>query len=99
MTNKRKQFTEEQQQEALQYVADHPNLTIRQCAENLGMGYSTLQRFKSKAVNSSDGKPKFTGSGHYSNEYEKENARLQRELRDAQEALKILKKAISILGN
>lgn len=99
MANKRKQFTEEQRKDALQYLTDHPDLSMRQCAENLGIGYSTLNRFKAQAKNSSDGEPKFTGSGHYSNECEKENAQLRRQLRDAQEALKILKKAISILGN
>ena len=99
MANKRKQFTEEQRRDALQYLADHPDLSIRQCAENLGIGYSTLHRFKAQANNSPGGDPKFTGSGHYSNECEKENAQLRRQLRDTQEALKILKKAISILGN
>lgn len=92
MANKRKQFTEEQRRDAVQYVADHPNLTMRECADNLGMGLSTLQRMKAKAKKSPDSQPEFTGSGHYSSAYEKENMRLKRELRDSQEALKILKK-------
>ena len=99
MANKRKQFTEEQRRDAVQYVEDHPNLTMRQCADNLGISLSTLHRMKSKAKNSPDSQPEFTGSGHYSSACEKENAQLKRELRDTQEALKILKKAISILGN
>lgn len=38
------------------------------------------------------------GSGNYSSDAEKEIARLKRELRDATDALDVLKKAISILG-
>lgn len=38
------------------------------------------------------------GSGNYASEEEREIARLRRELRDAQDALDVLKKAISILG-
>ena len=38
------------------------------------------------------------GSGNYSSDEQKEIARLKRELRDAQDALDVLKKAISILG-
>lgn len=97
MANKRKQFTEEQRRDALQYLADRPDLSIRQCAENLGIGYSTLHRFKAQANNSPEGDPIFTGSGHYSNKCEKENAQPRSQLRNAQEALKILEKAITIL--
>lgn len=39
------------------------------------------------------------GSGNYASDEEKEIARLRRELRDAKDALDVLKKAISILGN
>ncbi len=72
---------------------------MKECADNLGIGLSTLSRFKTQAKRSEDGEPEFIESGHYTNPVEKENARLQRELKDALEALKILKKAISILGN
>lgn len=39
------------------------------------------------------------GSGNYESDEQKEIARLKRELRDAQDALDVLKKAIGILGN
>ncbi len=39
------------------------------------------------------------GRGNYESDEAKENARLRRELRDAQDVLEILKKAISILGD
>ena len=38
------------------------------------------------------------GSGNYSSDEAKEIARLKRELRDTQDALDVLKKAINILG-
>lgn len=41
---------------------------------------------------------KCRGSGNFSSEEAKEIARLKRELRDTQDALDVLKKAISILG-
>ena len=39
------------------------------------------------------------GQGNYESDEAKENARPLKELRDTQDALEILKKAISILGN
>ena len=45
-----------------------------------------------------DGDIPTRGSGNYSSDEQKEIARLKRELRDAQDALDVLKKAISILG-
>ena len=39
------------------------------------------------------------GSSNYESEVQRENARLKRELRDTQDALDVLKKAIGILGN
>ena len=38
------------------------------------------------------------GSGNYESEIQRENARLKRELRDTQDALDVLKKAIGIMG-
>ena len=41
----------------------------------------------------------YRGSGNYATDEQKEIARLKRELRDANDALDVLKKAIGILGN
>ena len=38
------------------------------------------------------------GSGNYASDEQKEIARLRRELRDTQDALDVLKKAVNILG-
>ncbi len=99
MANKKKQFTAEFKQNAVDYVHAHPEMTVQQCAEYLEIGKSTLARWKREVKADPNHEVTFVGSGNYSSETEKENIRLQRELRDTQEALKILKKAISILGN
>ena len=69
-----KQHDKQFKLDAIQYYQDHKDLGVRGCAENLGIGYSTLTKWL------------------------KEIARLRRELRDAQDALDVLKKAINILG-
>ena len=48
-------------------------------------------------IKKNDGDIPVIGSGNYASEEAKEIARLKRELRDAQDALDVLKKAIGIL--
>ncbi|MFR2768233.1 MAG: hypothetical protein ACLTAI_08080 [Thomasclavelia sp.] len=52
-----------------------------------------------KMPNSNDGVINSRGSGNYSSDEAKEIARLKKELKDTQDALEVLKKAIGILGN
>ena len=59
----------------------------RPCAD-----HGWLSDHKNKGENA------FRGSGNYSSDEAKEIARLKRELRDTQDALEVLKKAIGILG-
>ena len=68
-----------------------------ECAKNLGIGVSTLAKWESQFRNN-DGDIPVRGSGNYQSDDAKEIARFKRELRDAQDALDVLKKAISILG-
>ena len=72
------------------------DLCTRGCAENLGIGYSTLTKWLKDFRESGD--IPVRGSGNYASDEQKEIARLRRELRDAQDALDVLKKAINILG-
>ena len=67
-------------------------------SEEIGIGSSTLSRWLSNA-RKNDGKIEHRGSGNYSSEKDKEIARLKKELKDTQDALTILKKAMGILGN
>ena len=91
-----KQHDKQFKLDAIQYYQDHKDLGVRGCAENLGIGYSTLTKWL-KGFRESGDIP-VRGSGNYASDEQKEIARLRRELRDAQDALDVLKKAINILG-
>ena len=93
----KKQQTKQFKLDAINYRKEHPDLTQLQCAKNLGIAISTLARWESQYRNN-DGDIPVIGSGNYESEEQKEIARLKRELRDTQDALDVLKKAIGILG-
>ena len=83
--------------DSVNYRKEHPDLTQVECAKNLGIGVSTLARWEAQ-FRDNEGDIPVRGSGNYESDEAKEIARLKRELRDAQDALDVLKKAISILG-
>ena len=97
MARKTKQHDKQFKLDALKYVQEHPDLTQEECCKNLGIALSTLSRWKSQ-YDQNDGDIPVRGSGNYSSDEAKEIARLKKELRDAQDALDVLKKAIGILG-
>lgn len=91
-----KQHDKQFKLDAVQYYEDHKNLGIHGCAGNLGIGYSTLTKWMKELRENGDIPAR--GSGNYATEEQKEIARLKRQLRDAEDALDVLKKAINILG-
>ena len=91
------QHSSDFKKDAVGYYHEHVELGINGCASNLGIGKSTLAKWV-KLAKESNGEVPTRGSGNYSSDVEKENARLRRELRDAKDALDVLKKAINILG-
>ena len=97
MSRQTKQHSQQFKQDAVKYVLEHPDLTQEECAKNLGIGLSTLSRWKQQ-YSENDGTIPTRGSGNYASDEQKEIARLKRQLRDAEDALDVLKKAISILG-
>ena len=97
MARKNKQHDEQFKLDAIRYVKEHPDLTQEECCKNLGIALSTLQRWLAQ-YRDSDGSVPTRGSGNFASDEQKEIARLKKELRDTQDALEILKKAISILG-
>ena len=97
MSRKRPQHTKQFKLDAINYRKEHPDLTQTEVAKNLGIGISTLARWEAQ-FRDNDGDIPVIGSGSYASEEEKEIARLKRELRDTQDALDVLKKAIGILG-
>ena len=97
MPRKKTHHTKQFKLDAFNYRKEHPDLTQAECAKNLGIGVSTLARWEAQ-FRDNDGDIPTIGSGCYESEEQKEIARLKRELRDTQDALDVLKKAISILG-
>ena len=91
-----KQFDKQFKLDAVQYYQDHKELGMVGCATNLGISQQTLSRWQKELKATGD--IECRGSGNFSSEEAKEIARLKRELRDTQDALDVLKKAISILG-
>ena len=98
MSRQTKQHSQQFKQDAVKYVQEHPDLTLAECARNLGIGLSTLSRWRQQYA-ANDGTVPARGFGNYASDEQKEIARLKRELRDTKDALEVLKKAISILGN
>lgn len=97
MPRKSKQHTKQFKLDAINYRKEHPDLTQVECAKNLGIGISTLAKWEAQFRDHDCDIP-VRGSGNYESDEQKEIARLKRELRDAQDALDVLKKAIGILG-
>lgn len=81
--------------DAIRYYHDHRELGLQGCASNLGISHQTLSRWQKELRDTGDIESR--GSGNYASDEAKEIARLKRELRDAQDALDVLKKAINIL--
>lgn len=92
-----KQHDKQFKLDAVQYYQDHKALGVRGCAENLGVGYSTLTKWLKDFRESGD--IPVCGSGNYSSGEQKEIARLKRELCDAQDALDVLKKPSAFWEN
>ena len=83
--------------DAIKYREDHPELTVAAVCRNLGISQPTYYLWL-KEYKENDGDIEHRGSGNYSSDLEKENARLKRELKSQKDALEILKKTIGILG-
>lgn len=91
-----RKYDKEFKLDCIKYCAEHPELSQTEAVRNLGVPEQTLNRW---LINSQkQGEDTFRGSGNFASDKNKEIARLQRELRNANDAISILKKAIGILG-
>lgn len=93
-----KQYDQKFKEDAVQYYLSHKELGLKKCAGNLGISRNALRNWVGIARENS-GTVAMRGSGNYASDEAKENAWLKKELRDTQDALEILKKAIVILEN
>lgn len=93
----KKQYTKQFKMDAIKYRNDHPELSNAAICRNLDVSEATFYKW-TKQFNENNGDINHRGSGNFSSDLEKENARLKKELAAKEDALRILKKAISILG-
>ncbi|MDY0278155.1 MAG: transposase [Acholeplasma sp.] len=91
-----KQHTKEFKLDALKYRKDHPELSISAVCRNLNISEPTYYNWAKEFKQTND--IEVRGRGNLSSDLEKENALLKRELQAKDDALRILKKAIGILG-
>ncbi|OLS02035.1 transposase [Tissierella creatinophila] len=96
MKKRKKQYSEEFKQDAVNYYYSSGK-SMKDAADDLKISSSSLNNWIQSAK-SNDGIVEHRGSGNYSSDAEKEIARLKKELRDKEDALDILKKAIGILN-
>ena len=92
-----KQYSKEFKEDAVKYYNDHPESGSVACAKNLGISKSAMTAWR-KQYSENEGEVPTRGRGNFESDDAKEAARLRKELRDTQDALEILKKAIGILG-
>lgn len=90
-------FTDEFKQGVIDYVLSHSDESKVSIAKKFDVADSTVHKWMKEAKDI-DYKIESRGSGNYSSDEAKEIARLKKELKDTQDALDILKKAIGILG-
>ena len=81
----------------IQYVLDHPAESYVSVGKRFGVHDATVGGWI-KDFKKNNSEVVIRGSGNYSSDEAKEIARLKKELKDTQDALEILKKAIGILG-
>ena len=96
MSKSRRTFTAEFKQDAVEYYYSSGK-SIKDAADDLKVSQSALNNWIQNAKKN-EGVVEHRGSGNYSSDAEKEIARLKKQLRDKEDALRILKKAINILN-
>lgn len=90
-------FDDEFKQGVVDYANQHPEESKVSIAKRFGIADSTIHKWI-KDANNNGNKIESRGSGNFSSDEAKEIARLRKELKDTQDALEVLKKAIGILG-
>lgn len=90
-------YDKEFKESIIQYVLDHPDETYVSVGKRFDVHSTTIGGWM-KEYKEKGGNDVFRESGNYSSDEAKEFARLKKELKDTQDTLEILKKAIGILG-
>jgi len=90
-------FTDEFKEEVVRYALAHPDESSKKIMQKFGVPESSYYKWKRQYAKN-NGEIVSRGSGNHSSEEAKEISRLKKELRDTQDALEVLKKAIGIVG-
>ena len=96
MKTRKSQFSKEFKQDAVNYYYSSGK-SLKAASSDLKVSTSSLNNWVQNAK-SNEGLVDHRGSGNFASDSEKEIARLKKELRDKDDALDILKKAIGILN-
>ncbi|MDY0276840.1 MAG: transposase [Acholeplasma sp.] len=92
-----KQKTDEFKEQAIKYRIDNSHLSVAEVCKNLGISVAAYYKWN-RLSKTNQGSIITRGSGNYESDEAKEITRLKKELKAKDDALNILKKAISILG-
>ena len=90
-------FDDEFKQEVVDQANQHSEESKVSIAKRFSIADSIIHKWI-KDTNNNGNKIESRGSGNFSSNETKEIARLRKELKDTQDALEVLKKAIGILG-
>ena len=88
-------FDDDFKQGVVNYVLEHPDESKLSVAKRFGIADSTVHKWL-KDASKNNQEIHSRGSGNFSSDEAKEIARLKKELKDTQDALEILKKAIGM---
>lgn len=97
MSKNKKHYSQEFKQDAVNYYHSSGK-SLDEASRDLKISKSALFNWV-KSAETNNGTVNHRGSGNYSSDSEKEIANLKKELKDAKDALDILKKALGILTN
>ena len=90
-------FDDEFKQGVVDYANQHPEESKVSIVKIFSIADNTIHKWI-KDANNNGNKIESRGSSNFSSDEAKEIARLRKELKDTQDALEVLKKAIGILG-
>lgn len=93
----KRHFPDEFKEEVIKYGLAHPDESTKSIIQKFDIPESSYYKWKRQYAKN-NGEIITRGSGNHSNDEAKEIARLKKELRDTQDALEVLKKAIGIVG-
>lgn len=96
MKNKTTAYDQAFKEQVVQYMLDHPQTSYTKASRKFGCHPTTISGWMKQYHQNGD-QVIIRGSGNYTSDEAKEIARLKKELKDSQDALEVLKNAISMV--